>query len=378
MTTMSAESSFQVIASDYAQAVRGYFAPVALSRAASAERGAAAREISAQREVAAEAVLKQSEAFNTAAEDALAKRYSAEVQLQALAKLATDLEVARDLLQTGDEEASGTLTAQGAGERAANSIYWIEKDLAVVEGKGVAERGTKIIRDVDTGKAELLSSVGSVMFLIPDRSLTLSNKIVKEIFDFGLDTLAKGSGKLIEMAAGFLGQTENLNKLVDLGRRFLKSAYDFAMQLLGKAGLDIIKEKITTWVDDKLQNREQMMATWLKDLYKAEATEKQLQQKIEGSSAGLEKYGSAISSVDALNETYRKCTDALDKGLGAIVYLRGFAFLKAPEGVATLTGLLLLLMGVVVLTGAALLDSPRVAALKRVQGVSDIVTRDLG
>ncbi|NJM40344.1 MAG: hypothetical protein HC853_06045, partial [Anaerolineae bacterium] len=102
----------------------------------------------------------------------------------------------------------------------------------------------------------------------------------EKVFDFGAANLAQGAGKVIEIAAGFLNQTENLNKLIDLGRRFLKSAYDLAMSLLGKVGLDVIKEKITSWVDDKLQNREQLMSKWIKDLYRAEDTTKALQQKL--------------------------------------------------------------------------------------------------
>ncbi|NJM40345.1 MAG: hypothetical protein HC853_06050 [Anaerolineae bacterium] len=53
------------------------------------------------------------------------------------------------------------------------------------------------------------------------------------------------------------------------------------------------------------------------------------------------------------------------------------AFFKSPEGLVALTGVMLLLMGVVVMTGAALLDSPQVKALRQVRGVSDIVAGNL-
>jgi hypothetical protein len=378
---MSQTTDFQAIAGGYAQAVRAYFEPVNLPKSATAERGEALRQMTAQQQVTAEKALSHSKMFNDAATGVIAKKHSADVQLRALAKLATDLEVARDLLQASEEQAVGTLSAQGAAERALSSRASVERELAIVEGTAdrttSTERGAKIVSSVAMGKAELSSSVGNVLFLIPDRSLALSNKIVEKVFDFGMANLAQGAGKVIEIAAGFLNQTENLNKLIDLGRRFLKSAYDLAMSLLGKVGLDVIKEKITSWVDDKLQNREQLMSKWLKDLYGVDDTAKAIQQKIEGSEAALAKYGTAIDEVDKLNDTYGKCTDVLDKGLGTVGFLRGLAVFKSPEGLVALTGVMLLLMGVVVMTGAALLDSPQVKALRQVRGVSDIVASSL-
>lgn len=378
---MSTTQDLQSIASEYAQSVRAYFTPPKLSREISADRGMAARVISSEQETRASAALARSTEFNAIAQTVLPQSESFDLQLQALAKLSSDLEVARDLMEAGDELEAGTLTVQVAGERSLNSLALLETQLNLVEGRATArasaERGAIILRDIDTARTELSSSLDSAILLIPERTTTVSQKVINKVFDFGLTNIAHAIGQAIEAAASLLNQSENLNALIELGRKFLKNVYDLAMQILGDVGLEVIKEKIQEWVDDKLQLRDDFLANWVKKLCQADATQVRLQKAINDSDTPLEQYAQAITDVDVMTSNFQKYTGVMDKALDTVGFLKGIAILKTPSGILAITGVLLLLMSVMMLTGAALLDSPEVRALQQVRGIDDIITRNL-
>ena len=222
---MSTTQDLQSIASEYTQSVRAYFTPLNLSREVSTDRGTTMRAISSQQEARASAALTRSTEYNAITQTVLPKTRSFDLQLQVLAKLSSDLEVARDLLEAGDEVAAGTLTVRTSSTRSINSLALLETQLNLVEGRTSAQRAAiaKAPRDIDAAKVELIGSVDNAILLIPDRTISVSQKIIDKVFDFGLTNIAHAAGQAIDAAAALLNQTGNLNTLIELGRKFLKN-----------------------------------------------------------------------------------------------------------------------------------------------------------
>jgi hypothetical protein len=234
------------------------------------------------------------------------------------------------------------------------------------------------VTDVSEAKDKLSDEVNDVFDVISRRSVAATKKIVSNAVDLGFAQIAQGAGDVVKAAANWLGKTENLNRLVETARKFLARAYEAALKIIGQAGLDLAESKVVNWLKELVENREEKIDAWLEGWYQKAVTQPKVLAMVQESAASLDGHVKAINAVSSLNTNFKKYVDIVD-GLMKLMPLLKTAVVafQQPAAIFGVAVFYVLAFAIVMLTGGAFLDSPKLDVLKRIQGVSDLVSANL-
>jgi hypothetical protein len=369
------------IARAYVDGVRELLSP---SGAASAERGAGAPTSYAGLAERAEtlaplsAELTRSMSEDLAAPD-VATRTDAASRL--LAKALADLEVTAYLAQAATDEADGVAAPAPVPAERGMSASGLDDTFALILGElsrdaGLAVRGEAVPPNVPAARVQLATGVDDTMQLITERAARAGQTAVTGLLTIGVAELASAVAVVGTDLATAVGQGEAASKLIHSVAGFASQAGNSLTALLGPTLAQSAAKQVLSWVDEVRSGNK--FAEILDRLYDTPATVTEIQRLTGAAPDDLARFIAAIGEIDSLDEAYAQQVALAEKILAKVRFLALIPIGALPQGRLLMAAVYLVLAGYIVLCGADYVDSPRLALLKRVPGVREVVKTHLG
>lgn len=387
---MNQDSPAEDVAEAYAAGVRALLAPSGPATGpAAAERGGAAPGPASFADLAVSAqaleplsaqlisqVSAELDATDTATRQTAANRL--------LAKALADLEVMAYLGQAAMDEIDGLTAPPSAdGERSGGGTE-IENVLDIVLGRfpppsaGTMRGGPEASTtptDAAAGRAQLITGADDALSLITDRATKAGQAAVTGILSIGVTELASAAAAVGTDLATAVGFGAAATQLVQRVSGFAAQAGNTVSALLGPSLAQTATQQVLTWVDEVRSGGK--FAEILAKAYDTPATLAEVQRLAEAASEDPARFGVAIAAIDALDEAYAAQVALAEKILAKARFLNLIPAGALPQGRVLIGAIYLGLSGYIILCGADYADSPRLALLQRVPGVSDVVAARL-
>lgn len=379
--TSATPSPAPEIARAYVDGVRELLSP---GGAATAERGGAAPTSYAGLAERADSLapvsaeLTRAMAADLAAPDA-ATRTDAASRL--LAKALTDLEVTAFLAQAATDEADGVAAPVPAAAERGVAATGLDDAFALILGEvsrdaGLALRGETAPPNVPAARVQLATGVDDTMQLITERAARAGQTAVAGLLTIGVTELASAVAVVGTDLATAVGQGEAASKLIHGVAGFASQAGNSLTALLGPSVAQTAANQVMAWVDEVRSGNK--FAEILDRLYDTPATVTEIQRLTGAAPDDLARFIAAITEIENLDEAYAQQVALAEKILAKVRFLALIPIGALPQGRLLMAAVYLVLAGYIVLCGADYVDSPRLTLLKRVPGVRDVVTAQLG
>ncbi len=379
---MDSNSSYQSAAASYAQGVRDLFAAAPGAPATRGELTPAPPTDLADR---AEALAATSRDLTTAAAAKLAHpdpNVRMEGSTQLLAKALTDLQVSAVLFQAAQAE-QGSLegTRDLAPAVPVETPPDLEDTLGVLTGgtpvaAESATRGLEAAPDPATARNELTNVAGNELTTVRTRAAQTGQAALQGLVGLGLSQVASAAGIVGGDIAKALGVGEQVGKLFSLFRDFVVNGYNALLALLGPTLGQMAAGQVLNWAKEVESGAK--FDELVEKLYGTEATRQALTTLIGNSSADVTRITAAITGITALDASYKKQMELVDKVRNGLKLVGLAAGVALPQGRVLLAALYLIVGGYVVLAGADYVDAQSLKLLNRVPGVRQIVEQNLG
>jgi hypothetical protein len=387
--TVDSNSSYQSAAESYAQGVRDLFAAAPGAPTTRGELAPAPPTDLADR---AEALAATSRDLTTAAAAKLAHpdpNVRIEGSTQLLAKALADLQVSAVLFQAAQAE-------QGSLEGTRDLVPTVEMPGDLEDTLGVLTGSTPVVaesatrgREAESGtrgleaapdpaatRNELTNVAGNELTTVRTRAAQTGQAALQGLVGLGLTQVASAAGIVGGDIAKAIGVGEQVGKLFSLFRDFVVNGYNALLALLGPALGQMAAGQVLTWAKEVESGAK--FDELLEKLYGTEATRQALTTLIAGSTADVTRLTTAITGITALDASYKKQMELVDKVRNGLKLVGMAAGVALPQGRVLLAALYLIVGGYVVLAGADYVDAPNLKLLNRVPGVRQIVEQNLG
>lgn len=386
---MNQEAQTSDLAQAYAAGVKGLLAPAGQGPA-TAERGGATAGPETFAEMAARAEALEPLSARLVGEMSaglgspdVAAREAAANRL--LAKALADLEVTAFLGQAAIDEMDG-LSPSSSSDAERSGGGDIDGVLEIVMGRlpaaaigamrgGGDATAVAVPADPDAARAQLVTSADDVLGLITGRATKAGQAAVTGILSIGATELASAAAVVGTDLATALGFGAAATKLMERVSAFASQAANSVNALLGPALAQTAAQQVLTWVDEVRSGEK--FAEILAKGYDTPATLAEVQRLASAAAVDPERFGAALTAVDALDEAYAAQVALAEKILAKARFLSLVPAGALPQGRVLLAAIYLGLSGYVILCGADYVDSPRLSLLQRVRGVSDVVAAGL-
>jgi hypothetical protein len=377
---MSQDESYLEAVRAYADGVRVLFSP---SSKAAGERGGRGPESFADLANQAERLAPLSNQVTEEVASRLTEatpREQMEVETALLAKALTDLEVSSHLLQAAqDEERDAEFDGESQTERSVASLGTAEPYLKLLLSEKTSdqkdERLSRKPKNVDAARADLIVQTGDALAVITERAGDTGKDALEGLIGLGEGEVSKAIGVIGRDIVKVLGQAEKVAKLYGLFRDFLIRAYESLAALLGPRLLELVGERVKSWVEDLMGNS--AVDVLLEKIYETQQTKGELRPIILESNTSLENYVLAIAQVSGLNAAFRVQADLVSKILIMLQYLTRVPTAVLPQGKLLLAAVYVLMGGYVILVGGDYVDARSLEKLDRVPGVRRVVEMNL-
>jgi hypothetical protein len=304
-----------------------------------------------------------------------------EVETALLAKALTDLELSSYLLQAAqDEETEAEFIGESQKERSVTSLGTAEPYLELLlseetSGPEQDERSSRKPKNVDAARADLILRTGDALAVITERAGDTGKVALEGLIDLGEGEISKAVGVIGRDIVKALGRAGKVAKLYGLFRDFLLKAYEALVALLGPELIELVGERVKTWVEDIISNR--AVDALMEKIYETQQTSVELRPIILESTTSLENYVVAIEQVSGLNDAFRVQTDLVSKLLIMLQYLTRVPTTVLPQGKLLLAAVYVLMGGYVIIVGGDYVDARSFEKLDRVPGVRRVVEMNL-
>jgi hypothetical protein len=297
-----------------------------------------------------------------------------------LAKALADLEVSSQLAQAAGEADEAMPSFAPAAERGGGPGAGLEETFALILGQGrpavdFAVRGGAAPADLPSARAQLATGADDTLALITERAARAGQTAMAGLLTIGVAELAKAAAVVGTDLAVAVGQGEAAAKLTQAVAGFAAQAGNAITSLLGPSVAQSAANQVLGWLDELRSGSK--LAELLDKLYDTPGTLAEVERLTGSAPDDLARFVAAIGAVDALDEAYAKQIELAEKILGKVKLLALIPVGALPQGRVLMAAIYLALAGYIVLAGADYVDSPRVAVLKRVSGVREVVAQSL-
>ncbi len=297
-----------------------------------------------------------------------------------LAKALADLEVTAYLGQAALDELDGMAMAADAALERSGAGSGIEGTLGIILGlapAGAMEamRGGPAPTDVASARSQLVTGADDTLGLISERATRAGQTALTGILSIGLTELASAAAAVGTDLATALGQGAAATQLVARVSGFAAQAGNSITALLGPTLAQTATQQVLTWVDEVRSGSR--FAEILARAYDTPATLAEVERLAGAAPDDLARFAAAIAAVEAMDEAYAAQVALAEKILAKARFLTLIPAGALPQGRVLLAAIYLGLSGYIVLCGADYADSPRLKLLKRVPGVSGVVSAGL-
>lgn len=287
-----------------------------------------------------------------------------------MAKALTDLHVSAYLLQaaTDEEDGLGFEELGNRQERGLPAFDQMENLFSIVRGEAEsvvdkAERITRLPETIIAARLALANSVADALDLISNRASRTGQSALSGLMGLSGAELSQVVGNIGLEIAGTLSQAEKVSHLYNLFRRYVTSAVETLIALVGRPVLE--------WMNDLKAGGG--FRQILQNLYATSETTEKLHHSITNSEASLEQFIAAIQDVDNLEDAYHKQIETAEKLLKGLRFVSNISVAVLPSGVLLLGGAYITLGIYVIAAGGDYVDAPRLQFLDRVPGVQKVV-----
>ncbi len=295
-----------------------------------------------------------------------------------MAKALTDLHVSAYLLQaaTDEEDGLGFEELGNRQERGLPAFDQMENLFSIVRGEAEsvvdkAERITRLPETIIAARLALANSVADALDLISNRASRTGQSALSGLMGLSGAELSQVVGNIGLEIAGTLSQAEKVSHLYNLFRRYVTSAVETLIALVGRPVLETAIDQVLEWMNDLKAGGG--FRQILQNLYATSETTEKLHNSITNSEASLEQFIAAIQDVDNLEDAYHKQIKIAEKLLKGLRFVSNISVAVLPSGVLLLGGAYITLGIYVIAAGGDYVDAPRLQFLDRVPGVQKVV-----
>lgn len=304
-------------------------------------------------------------------------------EMKLLAQAAAELTVAGNLIvhaQAGETPRARTLAGlppEVPTLPAINDLMTVlEAPIDAGMGTVVQRRRVRLAAPVDVAAAKdsLRTEVASALQDILNAAAETSQQAIEGLLLMDVAVLKEAASVVSTELIDKL--SEGASRLVASAVSLALTAYDKILELLGAEMTSEIRQKVAEWIEELKSGA--LLPTLLGQLYSIEEISSDVATWLEESEADASAINTTRDSVDRLESNFQAKANLADKAISALSVIKALPVVATPQAQLLLAGAYLAVAGYVVYTGYDHVDSARIQALNRVQGVHATVQTGLG